>query len=102
MINHIAIFAGAKSFNYSNFDMDAEPTTSNKKNEKYNTNNQRLIAESGGRCMSTQAMQSLYDFRQNNLLCDAILRLEDGGVFPIHRAILSACSTYFRFNFNQV
>ncbi|XP_018371146.1 PREDICTED: kelch-like protein 10 isoform X4 [Trachymyrmex cornetzi] len=76
--------------------MDAEPTTSNKKNEKYNTNNQRLIAESGGRCMSTQAMQSLYDFRQNNLLCDAILRLEDGGVFPIHRAILSACSTYFR------
>ncbi|XP_018341262.1 PREDICTED: kelch-like protein 10 isoform X3 [Trachymyrmex septentrionalis] len=75
--------------------MDAEPTTSNKKNEKYNTN-QRLIAESGGRCMSTQAMQSLYDFRQNNLLCDAILRLEDGGVFPIHRAILSACSTYFR------
>ncbi|XP_018309372.1 kelch-like protein 10 isoform X3 [Mycetomoellerius zeteki] len=76
--------------------MDAEPTTSNKKNEKYNTNNQRLIAESSGRCMSTQAMQSLYDFRQNNLLCDAILRLEDGGVFPIHRAILSACSTYFR------
>ncbi|XP_024884161.1 kelch-like protein 10 isoform X3 [Temnothorax curvispinosus] len=76
--------------------MDAEPTTSNKKNEKYNTNNQRLIAENGGRCMSTQAMQSLYDFRQNNLLCDAILRLEDGGVFPIHRAILSACSTYFR------
>lgn len=76
--------------------MDAEQTTSSKKNEKYNTNNQRLIAESGGRCMSTQAMQSLYDFRQNNLLCDAILRLEDGGVFPIHRAILSACSTYFR------
>ncbi|KAK0161270.1 hypothetical protein PV327_009757 [Microctonus hyperodae] len=46
--------------------------------------------------MSTQAMQSLYDLRQNNLFCDAILRLEDGGVFPIHRAILSACSNYFR------
>ncbi|XP_033324832.1 kelch-like protein 10 isoform X1 [Megalopta genalis] len=60
------------------------------------TSTQRLIAESGGRCMSTQAMQSLYDFRQNNLLCDAVLRLEDGGVFPIHRAILSACSPYFR------
>jgi len=77
--------------------MDVEPSTSNKKDEKCNVNNQRLIAESGGRCMSTQAMQSLYDFRQNNLLCDAVLRLEDGGVFPIHRAILSACSTYFRF-----
>lgn len=77
--------------------MDVEPSTSNRKDEKCNANNQRLIAESGGRCMSTQAMQSLYDFRQNNLLCDAVLRLEDGGVFPIHRAILSACSTYFRF-----
>ncbi|CAL1684216.1 unnamed protein product [Lasius platythorax] len=76
--------------------MDVEPSTSNRKDEKCNANNQRLIAESGGRCMSTQAMQSLYDFRQNNLLCDAVLRLEDGGVFPIHRAILSACSTYFR------
>lgn len=50
-----------------------------------------------GRCMSTQAMQSLYDLRQNNLLCDAVLRLEDGGVFPIHRVILSACSLYFRY-----
>ncbi|XP_067009753.1 kelch-like protein 10 isoform X2 [Anabrus simplex] len=46
--------------------------------------------------MSTQAMQSLYDLRQNNQLCDAILRLEDGGIFHVHRAILSACSTYFR------
>lgn len=51
----------------------------------------------GGRCISTHAMHSLYDLRQNNLLCDAVIRLEDGGVFPIHRAILSACSTYFRF-----
>ncbi|EZA52628.1 kelch-like protein 10 [Ooceraea biroi] len=76
--------------------MDVEASTSNRKTEKCNANNQCLIAESGGRCMSTQAMQSLYDFRQNNLLCDAVLRLEDGGVFPIHRAILSACSTYFR------
>lgn len=76
--------------------MDVDMSDSNATNEDCNTNTQRLIAESGGRCMSTQAMQSLYDFRQNNLLCDAVLRLEDGGVFPIHRAILSACSTYFR------
>ncbi|XP_012271071.1 kelch-like protein 10 [Orussus abietinus] len=73
--------------------MDADPTGSA---ENCTTKTQRLIAENGGRCMSTQAMQSLYDFRKNNLLCDAVLRLEDGGVFPIHRAILSACSTYFR------
>ncbi|XP_014616695.1 PREDICTED: kelch-like protein 10 [Polistes canadensis] len=77
--------------------MDVEMSDSNDTNEESNaTTTQRLIAESGGRCMSTQAMQSLYDFRQNNLLCDAVLRLEDGGIFPIHRAILSACSTYFR------
>ncbi|XP_047370255.1 kelch-like protein 10 isoform X3 [Vespa velutina] len=76
--------------------MDVDMSDSNATNEECNTSTQRLIAESGGRCMSTQAMQSLYDFRQNNLLCDAVLRLEDGGVFPIHRAILSACSTYFR------
>lgn len=53
--------------------------------------------ESACRCVSTQVLQSLYDLRQNNLLCDAVLRLDDGGVFPVHRAILSACSTYFRF-----
>ncbi|KAI4504462.1 hypothetical protein M0802_000012 [Mischocyttarus mexicanus] len=76
--------------------MDVEMSDGNDINEECNATTQRLIAESGGRCMSTQAMQSLYDFRQNNLLCDAVLRLEDGGIFPIHRAILSACSTYFR------
>nr|XP_031847034.1 kelch-like protein 10 isoform X2 [Nomia melanderi] len=75
--------------------MDVEPNAS-RNTDTRETSAQRLIAESGGRCMSTQAMQSLYDFRQNNLLCDAVLRLEDGGVFPIHRAILSACSPYFR------
>ncbi|PSN47135.1 Kelch-like protein 10 [Blattella germanica] len=57
---------------------------------------QRLISQHGGRCMSTQAMQSLFDLREKNLLCDAVIRLEDGGFFSVHRAILSACSTYFR------
>ncbi|KAF3424065.1 hypothetical protein E2986_07162, partial [Frieseomelitta varia] len=78
------------------FDMDVDSNDNSKDTDLCETNAQRLIAESGARCMSTQAMQSLYDFRQNNLLCDAVLRLEDGGVFPIHRAILSACSPYFR------
>lgn len=78
--------------------MEVDQNDSNTiKLDNNHSNAQRLIAENGGRCMSTQAMQSLYDLRQNNLLCDAVLRLEDGGVFPIHRAILSACSTYFRF-----
>ncbi|KAG7204994.1 hypothetical protein KM043_005379 [Ampulex compressa] len=76
--------------------MDVDPNNASSNSGKCDTKLQPLIAESGGRCMSTQAMQSLYDFRQNNLLCDAVLRLGDGGVFPIHRAILSACSTYFR------
>ncbi|CAG2054071.1 unnamed protein product [Timema podura] len=55
-----------------------------------------LLAQQTGRCMSTQAMQALNDLRRNNQLCDALLRLEDGGTFPVHRAILSSCSTYFR------
>ena len=76
--------------------MDVDSNDNSRDTDLCETNAQRLIAESGARCMSTQAMQSLYDFRQNNLLCDAVLRLEDGGVFPIHRAILSACSPYFR------
>lgn len=57
----------------------------------------RMIVEYGGRCMSTQAMQSLYDLRQNKLFCDAVVHLEDGGIFSIHRAILSACSSYFKY-----
>ncbi|XP_052132826.1 kelch-like protein 10, partial [Frankliniella occidentalis] len=61
-----------------------------------NAGDGRRLLTKNGRSMSAQAMQSLYELRQNNLLCDAVLRLEDGGVFPIHRAILSACSTYFR------
>lgn len=54
-------------------------------------------AQHGGRCMSAQALNSLNDLRQKNLLCDATIRLEDGGVFHVHRAILSSCSTYFRY-----
>lgn len=49
------------------------------------------------RCMSTEAMQTLYDLRQNNLLCDAILVLQDGGRFPVHKAILSACSDFVKY-----
>jgi kelch-like protein 10 len=36
------------------------------------------------------------NLRKKKLLCDAVLRLEDGGDFPVHRVILSTCSPYFR------
>lgn len=62
-----------------------------------NITHENSLMQTEGRCMSTRAMQSLYDLHQNNLLCDAVLRLEDGGVFPIHRAVLSTCSAYFRY-----
>jgi kelch-like protein 10 len=38
----------------------------------------------------------LNDLRQENLLCDAVLRSEDDETFPVHRVVLSAHSTYFR------
>jgi kelch-like protein 10 len=60
-------------------------------------------AETGkGRCMSMQAMQTLYDLRENNQLCDAIIVLDDGTEIPIHRALLCACSSYFRAAFTTL
>lgn len=50
----------------------------------------------GQRTMSFQAMQALYDLRQKNQLCDATIKMDDGAVFFVHRAILSSCSDYFR------
>ncbi|XP_021932600.1 kelch-like protein 10 isoform X2 [Zootermopsis nevadensis] len=62
--------------------------------------NQHSCCSQHGRwCICTEALLALNDLRQKTLLCDAVLRLEDGGVFPVHRVILSACSTYFRYLF---
>ncbi|XP_021913786.1 kelch-like protein 10 [Zootermopsis nevadensis] len=49
-----------------------------------------------GRCVFTEKLVPLNELREENLLCDAVLRLEDGGVFPVHRVILSMRSRYFR------
>jgi hypothetical protein len=48
-------------------------------------------------CMSSEAMQKLYEMHLNNTLCDAVLVMEDETVFNVHRNMLSACSSYFRF-----
>jgi kelch-like protein 10 len=58
-------------------------------------NSRKCVYGDGG--VGTQDLLILSDFMQNNLLCDAVLRLEDGGVFPVHRETLSKCSEYFRF-----
>uniref|UniRef100_A0AAR5QJ18 BTB domain-containing protein n=1 Tax=Dendroctonus ponderosae TaxID=77166 RepID=A0AAR5QJ18_DENPD len=49
-----------------------------------------------GRCMSIQAMQALFELKENNQLCDATIILDDGSEIPVHRAILCASSSYFR------
>jgi len=42
-----------------------------------------------------EACNVLNDLRKSGQLCDAVLRVEDGH-FTVHRAIMSACSPYFR------
>jgi len=51
--------------------------------------------------LSIQACTILNDLRSNNQLCDAIIRVDDGTEFPIHRAVLSGKQIYF-FYFNMI
>ena len=44
---------------------------------------------------SQQACNILNDLRKTGQLCDAVIKVETES-FPIHRAIMSACSPYFR------
>ncbi|XP_021932293.1 kelch-like protein 3 [Zootermopsis nevadensis] len=53
-------------------------------------------SQDGDRCTCTKPLILLNELREKNVLCDAVLRLEDGGVFPVHRVILSMRSEYFR------
>jgi hypothetical protein len=68
--------------------MEAKPRTCKSQQSEY---------QSDDKCLSTQEILILNDLRENGQLCDAVLRLDDGGTFRVHRAILSMCSTYFRF-----
>lgn len=45
--------------------------------------------------MSDHALNTLNELRRNNLLCDAVVSVSDAS-FNVHRAIMSACSSYFR------
>lgn len=51
---------------------------------------------------NAQMTDILNSLRQANKFCDGVIRTQDGGEFPIHRAILAACSPYFRALFTNV
>ncbi|XP_053680705.1 kelch-like protein 10 [Anopheles nili] len=52
------------------------------------------------RCISYMTMQTLYDMRLSETLCDASIVLpENGYEFRIHRVIVGSCSEYFRILF---
>lgn len=57
-----------------------------------NTNSNETHPKS---CMSHRAMQCLDEMRITNVLCDATITLDDQ-VITVHRAVLCACSDYFR------
>jgi hypothetical protein len=66
-------------------EMEAKPDSSNA--QKY---------ESGTWDLKTQATLALSYFSEN-LPCDAVLRLDDGGTLPVNTETLWKCSEYFRY-----
>jgi kelch-like protein 10 len=47
--------------------------------------------------MGSEGLLALNELRARNVLCDAVLRTEDGGVFPVHSTLLFIYSDLFRF-----
>ena len=57
----------------------------------------KMLRKETNNCdLKLEFLQSLYNLRLTNMLCDAVIKLEDGGVFCIHRVVLSTCSPFFR------
>ncbi|XP_049947717.1 kelch-like protein 10 [Schistocerca serialis cubense] len=50
----------------------------------------------GPHLLNTTRALALSDLYRRQLLCDAVVRLADGGFFLVHRVVLSTCSMYFR------
>lgn len=48
-----------------------------------------------GRKFSMHSNNILWELRKTGQLCDSVIKVENEGI-PIHRAIMSACSPYFR------
>nr|CAH7722300.1 unnamed protein product [Callosobruchus chinensis] len=61
-----------------------------------NASGSQRAADKLGRCMSLQTMQVLFELKEKRQLCDAMIILDDGAEIPVHSAILSASSSYFR------
>lgn len=47
-------------------------------------------------CLSQQTLAVQSQMREALTLCDACIKLDDGGIIHVHRVILSASSEYFR------
>jgi kelch-like protein 10 len=63
-----------------------------------------MVVVLGTRCselssgaMDPEAWSTVNELRAKNVLCDAVLRTEDGGSFPVHRTVLLIHSDFFRF-----
>jgi kelch-like protein 10 len=52
--------------------------------------------------MGSEVLPALNELRAKNVLCDAVLRTEDGGSFPVHRTVLLMRSNFFRFVYLQM
>lgn len=50
----------------------------------------------------THQLHEFSELRQKDIFCDALIRVEDGTEFTVHRVILSACSDYFLALFRNI